>query len=107
MYDPNCKEIAVNINVNDSTAVAIIDTGSPVTVISKGMFERMGVEFEENKSLVKSNLKKSSVKLFSCEVDKALETLGECDVMLRHDQFQCISPVIVAVDLAHDCLNVL
>ena len=104
MYDPNCKEIAVNINVNDSTAVAIIDTGSPVTVISKGMFERMGVEFEENKIKIKSNLKKSTVKLFSCEVDKALETLGECDVMLKHDQFQCISPVIVAVDLAHDCL---
>ena len=68
------------------------------------MFERMGVEFEENKIKMKSNLKKSTVKLFSCEVDNALETLGECDVMLKHDQFQCISPVIVAVNLANDCL---
>ena len=64
MYDPSCKEIAVNVNVNDSKAVAIIDTGSPVTVISKGMFERMGVEFEENKIKKKSNLK-NSVKLLN------------------------------------------
>ena len=69
VYDPNCKEIADKINVNDSMAVAIIDTGSPVTVISKGVFERMGDKFEENKIVVKKNLKKSSVKLFSCEVD--------------------------------------
>ena len=64
----------------------------------------MGEEFIDQKSKVKSNLKETSIKLFSCEVDKALNTLGECDVMLRHDQFNCISPVIVAVDLAHDCL---
>ena len=104
VYDPECKEIAIPINVNDAVATAIIDTGSPVTVISKGLYERMGEELIDQKSKVKSNLKETSIKLFSCEVDKALNTLGECDVMLRHDQFNCISPVIVAVDLAHDCL---
>ena len=36
VYDPECKEIAIPINVNDAIATAIIDTGSPVTVISKG-----------------------------------------------------------------------
>ena len=104
VYDPECKEIAIPINVNDAIATAIIDTGSPVTVISKGLFERMSEEFIDQQLTVKSNLKATSIKLFSCEVDKALKTLGECDVMLRHDQFNCISPVIVAVDLAHDCL---
>ena len=64
----------------------------------------MGEEFIDQQSTVKSNLKSTSIKLFSCEVDKSLNTLGECDVMLRHDRFNCISPVIVAVDLAHDCL---
>ena len=34
VYDPECKEIAIPINVNDAVATAIIDTGSPVTVIS-------------------------------------------------------------------------
>ena len=75
-----------------------------MTVISKELFERMEETFEDNKIKVKSILKKSTVKSFSCEVDKALDTLGECDVILKHDQFQCISPVIVAVDLSHDCL---
>ena len=35
---------------------------------------------------------------------KQLATLGECDVLLRHEQFMYVSPVIVAVDLAPDCL---
>ena len=74
----------------------IIGTGSTVTVISKGLFECMGEEFIEQQSTVKSDLKATSIKPFSCEVDKGLNTLGECDVMLRHDQFNCISPVIVA-----------
>ena len=104
MYDPDCKEIAIPINANDAVATAIIETCSPVTVISKGLYERMDEEFIDQKSKLKSNIKETSIKLFSCEVDKALNTLGECDVMLRHDQFNCISPVIVAVDLAHDCL---
>ena len=29
---------------------------------------------------------------------------GECDVKLEHDDFQCITPVIVAKGLAHVCL---
>ena len=102
VYDPNCKEIAFKISVNESGTLAIIDTGSAVTVISKGLFERMEEAFEDNKMKVKSILKNSTVKLFSCEVNKALDTLGECDVMMKHDQFQCISSVIVAVELAHD-----
>ena len=102
VFDPDCKVIAIPINVND--AVAIIDTGSPVIVTSKGLFEHMGEEFIDQQSTVKSNLKRNSIKLFFCEVNKALNTFRECDVMLRHDQFICISPVIVAVDLAHDCL---
>ena len=51
-----------------------------------------------------SGLKKTSVALFSCESNGAIETLGECDVKLIHADFQCISPVIVASNLAHDCL---
>ena len=90
--------------MNDAVATAIIDTGSPVTVISQGLFERMGEEFEENSVVLKSNLKIPSVKIFSCEIDKAMDTLGQCDVLLKHDKFECVSPVIVAVDLAHDCL---
>ena len=104
LFDPNNQEISVKLSVNDATVTAIIDTGSPVTVISKGLFDRMGEDFEENQVVQKSNLKNLSIKLFSCEVDKALATLGECEVFLRHEQFMCVSPVIVAVDLAHDCL---
>ena len=104
VFDPNNQEIAVKLCVNDATDTAIIDTGSPVTVISKGLLDRIGEDFEENQVVQKSNLKVSSIKLFSCEVNKAQATLGECDVLLRHEQLMCVSPVIVAVDPAHDCL---
>ena len=33
-----------------------------------------------------------------------MATSGECDVKLEHDDFQCITPVIVAKGLAHECL---
>ena len=33
-----------------------------------------------------------------------MNTMGECDVLIKHKEFQCLSPVIIAVDLAHDCL---
>ena len=33
-----------------------------------------------------------------------METSGECDVKLEHDDFQCITPVIVPKGLAHECL---
>ena len=43
VYDPECKEIAIlPIIFNDAFATAIIDPGSPATVISKGLYERMG-----------------------------------------------------------------
>ena len=44
VFDADYKEIAVLVKVNDTEATAIIDTGSPVTVISKGLFDRMGNE---------------------------------------------------------------
>ena len=84
VYDPECKEIAIPINVNDAIATAIIAvvmispyTGSPVTVISRNLFERMGEEFIDQKSTLIRNLKATSIKVFSCEVGKALNTLGE------------------------------
>ena len=33
-----------------------------------------------------------------------MNTMGECDVLIKHKEFQCLSPVIIAEDLAHDCL---
>ena len=49
VFDADYEEIAVLVKVNDTGATAIIDTGSPVTVISKGLFSRMGNEYEDNK----------------------------------------------------------
>ena len=96
------------MKVNDTDATAIIDTGSPVTVISRGLFNRMGDEYEDEQKKVKSHLKNSSIKLFSCEADQVMNTIVECNVMIKHREFQCLSdhtsPVIIAVDLAHDCL---
>ena len=74
VYDPNCKEIAVTVQVNDAVATEIIDTGSLVTVISQGLLERMDEESEENREKLKSNLKNPSVKFLSCEIDKAMDT---------------------------------
>jgi hypothetical protein len=104
VFDEEYKEIAVVVKVNDTDTTAIIDTGSPVTVISRGLFDRMGNEYEDNQQKVKSNLKNSSIKLFSCEADQVMKTMGECNVIIKHKEFQCLSPVIIAVDLAHDCL---
>ena len=33
-----------------------------------------------------------------------MNTMGECDVMIKQKEFQCLRPVIIAVDPAHDCL---
>ena len=41
VFDPNNQEITVKLSVNVATATAIIDTGSHVTVIRKGLFDRM------------------------------------------------------------------
>ena len=42
VFDSNNQEISVKLCVNEGIATAIIDAGSPVTVISKGLFDRMG-----------------------------------------------------------------
>ena len=64
----------------------------------------MDREFEEEGNRVSSVVRKSKLKLFSCERDQAVATSGECDMKLEHDDFQCITPVIVAKGLAHECL---
>ena len=102
VFYPEYKEISLIVKVNDTAAKTIIDKGSPVTVISKGLFDRMGDEYEDNKLKLKVDLKISSIKLFSCEAEQAMNTMGECDVMIKHKEFQCLSRVIIAVDLAHD-----
>ena len=68
--DPNCKEIAVKINLNDSMAEAIFVTGFPATVISNGLFKRMRNQFEENKIMVKSNLKNQPLNYFIAKSPK-------------------------------------
>ena len=47
------------MKVNDTEETAIIDTGSPITVISKGLVNRIGDEYEDNKLKVKVHLKYS------------------------------------------------
>ena len=64
VFDAEYKEIAVVVKVNDTDASAIIDTGSLFTVISRGLFDRMDDEYEDNQERVKSNLKNSSIKPF-------------------------------------------
>ena len=49
-------------------------------------------------------MRKSKLKLFSCEKEQAVATSGECDVRLEHEDFECITPVIVANGLAQECL---
>ena len=97
-------EIALKVKVNGRLIKAIKDTGSPVTVISRGEYDEMDREFEEEGNRVSSLVRKSKLKLFSCERDQAVTTLGECNVKLEHDEFQCIIPVIVAKGLAHEYL---
>ena len=33
-----------------------------------------------------------------------MATAGEFNVNMEHEEFKCITPVIVAKDLAHECL---
>ena len=64
----------------------------------------MGDEYEDNNFIVKVHVKNSSIIFFSCEAVEAMNTICECHVLIKHKEFQCLSPVIIAVDLAHDCL---
>ena len=104
VFDAEYKKIAVLVKMNNTDATVITDTGSPETVISKGLFDRLGDKYEDKKQKVKLNLKNSSIKLFSCQVEHDMNKKGECYVMIKHKEFQCLSSVIISVDLAHDCL---
>ena len=73
-------------------------------VISRGVYDEMDREFEEEGNRVSSVVRKSKLKLFSCKSDKAVGTSVECDVKLEHEDFQYITPVIVVKGLAHECL---
>ena len=75
-----------------------------MTVISREVYDEMDREFEEERKCIISVVRKSKLKLFSCERDQAVATSGQCDKKLEHDDFQCITPVIVAKGLAHECL---
>ena len=52
------------VKVYDTDASAIIDTGSPATVISRGLFDRMGDEYVDNQQKVKSNIKIRQLNFF-------------------------------------------
>ena len=64
----------------------------------------MSKTFKEGDSTTKSEIKKSSVSLYSCEAESAVSTIGECVVLLEHRGSNCVSSVIVAKNLAHECL---
>ena len=76
----------------------------PVTVISKRFFDQMSKTFDEGGSSKKSDLKKSSLSLYSCEAESAVSTIGECVVLLEHRCSNCVRSVIVEKNLAYDCL---
>ena len=104
LVDHKTPEIALKIKINGRIINAILDTGSSVTVISRGVYDIIGREFEEEGNIVSSIIRKSKLKLFSCERDQAVAMSGECDVKLEHEDFQCITMVIVAKGLAHEWL---
>ena len=113
LINQECSEIDIKIQINNNPTTAIIDTGSPITVISKRLYNSLEKSFSEENIAI-SGLKKTSVfktfALFSCESNGTIETLCEFDVKLIHADFQCISPLIVTSNLAHDCfigMNVL
>ena len=96
LVDMRTPEIALKVKINGLLIKAILDTGSPVTVISRGVNDEMDREFEEGGSRVSSTVRKSKLKLFSCERDQAVATKGECDAKIAREEFQCITTVIEA-----------
>ena len=104
LIDTQHQEIALEVLINGKRIMAILDTGSPVTVISRRVYDDMTHLVEEAGISVSSELRKSKIKLFSCEKEQAVATAGECDVKLEHEEFRCVTPVIVAMGLAHECL---
>ena len=69
LVDQKTPEIALKIKINGRIIKAILVTGSPVTVISRGVYDNMGREIEEEGKIVSSIIRKSKLKLFSCERD--------------------------------------
>ena len=54
----------------------ILDTVSPVTVISRGVYDAMDQEFEEEETVVSNAIRKSKLKLYPSERDQAMATSG-------------------------------
>ena len=104
LINKDFQEITIKVSINGQAKNVIIDTGSPVTVINKRFFNRMSKTFDEGGFSNKSELIKSSVSLYSCEAESAVSTMGECDVILEHKGSKCVTSVIVAKKLAHECL---
>ena len=102
LVDLKTQQIALKLKVKGRLIKAILDTRSPVTIISRGVYDAMDSEFEEGANSVSSSIRKSKLTIFLS--DQAVTTSGECDVKLEHDDFHCITPVIVAKGLAHECL---
>ena len=63
----------------------------------------MRKKFNDDNS-IKPTLIKPSVNLYSSELVSVISTLGECDVKLKFKDFECLSTVIVATNLAYECL---
>ena len=59
LVDQKTPEIALNIRINGKSIKAILDTGSPVTVISRRVYDYIGREFEEEGNIVSSSIRKS------------------------------------------------
>ena len=74
-----CHEITVSLSINDQISTAYIDTGSPVTVVNKRLYDRMRKKFDGDNSII-TTLIKPSVSLYSSELVSEISTLGECDV---------------------------
>ena len=74
-----CHEITVSLSINDQISTAYIDTGSPVTVVNKRLYDRMRNKFDGDSSII-TTLIKPSVSLYSSELVSEISTLGECDV---------------------------
>ena len=87
-------DITMDVSVNEQQTKAIIDTGSPVTVISKRLFDRMNKTFNDGDASIETNLIKTSVRLYSCEAEKAVYTMGECNFLLIHKGSKCVSSVM-------------
>ena len=104
LIDSRCQEIALRVKINGISVKTIQDTGSPVTVISRSIYEELASEFEDDGKRVSSALRRSKIKLFACEKHRAVAMSGECDLKIEKEEFQWVSKSNGASGLAHDCL---